>query len=217
MGFVRIKIKKEYEKPGDIVHRGFLRVLESLKDDALLTSDGAYLYGIKEDDEIREVFTGNAINTPNCESVDDNDVRLMQVMQLVNGKSEHGKRLREAIKYAYGQGNDLGIEWPMEVIAKDRAVEHDGYVNGMTMLSPYSRSDIDGWDKLKHKFAFSAQLLERIGSKTEQSDKPVQKEKFDRSQPHANIVTIHHVDHGDDAIVRAFRNMAKENQKNIKR
>ena len=54
--------------------------------------------------------------------------------------------------------------------------------------------------------------LAKYGIIKNKHNRTEKKEKFDRSKPHANIITIHHVDHGDDAIVRAFRSLAKEEQ-----
>ena len=204
MGFVRIKIKNEYEKPGDIVHRGFLRVLASLNDNVLTGSDGAYIYGIKEGETIRELFTGNIINTPYCETVEDGDAKLAKVRELVESNSEQCKRLREAIKYAYGEENSIDVEWNMEVNAGDRAVEAIGHDNGYTNIYPYDRIYINDWSKLGIKFEASAEILKKLGTKINV------KVRFDRSKPHENIKNVHIVYHGDDSLPRAVEKLASE-------
>jgi hypothetical protein len=155
MEYVRIVVKDNYEKRGDLVLRSYIRGLKKINANVLLSNsimpgaEKAYIYGEIKDGKFYEFFTNRVIDYDEYEKAPKEDINSITHLPLSNLNM-----IKEVVEYTiFGKITNIKLEVSTsEELAEDRLVESVAYSNYLSGVRPFRRlGEVDN-DELYNGF-----------------------------------------------------------------
>ena len=142
MEYVRIVVKDNYEKRGDLVLRSYIRGLKKIKAHVLLSNsimpgaEKAYIYGEIKDGRFHEFFTNRVIDYDEYEKAPKEDIEAITHLPLTDLNA-----IKEIIERTiFNKIVNIKLEIStIEELAEDRVIESVAYTNYLSGIRPFRR------------------------------------------------------------------------------
>ena len=143
MKYVKIIIKNNYEKKGDIVLRSYIRALKRVGKvgELFLNGDQAIIFGVVDQKgKFHEIFTSNIIDYSDYEDLTHSEFNNLCEI-FVSISDEEVKHLEDVMESVlFGEKIDLGFDVSTrDELSSDIYVEFDAYNDSLSMINPFQR------------------------------------------------------------------------------
>lgn len=164
--FAKVVVKNDYQKKGDLVFRPLLRAYNEIGAKALMERGNALLIGmIDRDGVFHELFTGNEFYCANYEDMDmgyiyeitkslPKDV-IEKIQNVINSLIFKKKvEVKTPDKIVYEGVNAPDYQDELQKIKEndeDLKVEAKAYENGLSLIDPYDKENLNGYRDFLYK------------------------------------------------------------------
>lgn len=164
--FAKIIVKNDYQKKGDLVFRPLLRAYNEIGAEALMERGNALLIGMVDRDGIfHELFTGNEFYCANYKEMDMGDIyeitrdlpkginqKINNVINSLIFKKKVEIKPNDGIVYEGINAPDYQDELQkIKENDEDLKVEARAYENGLSLINPYDKENLNGYRDFLYK------------------------------------------------------------------
>ena len=164
--FAKIVVKNDYQKKGDLVFRPLLRAYNEIGAKALMERGNALLVGmVDRDGMFHELFTENEFYCANYEEMDMGDIYeikknlsnedIVNIQNVINSlifKKKVEVKPNKEIVYEGVNSPDYQDELKkIKENDEDLKVEVRAYQNGLSLIDPYDKENLNGYRDFLYK------------------------------------------------------------------
>lgn len=164
--FAKVIVKNDYQKKGDLVFRPLLRAYNEIGVKALIERGNALLVGMVDRDGIfHELFTGNEFFCADYKEMDVGDIYeikkelssedIVNIQNVINRlifKKKVDVKQDDTIVYEGVNAPDYQDELQkIKENDEDLKVEAKAYQNGLSLIDPYDKENLNGYRDFLYK------------------------------------------------------------------